>query len=540
MTRRLKSILLSMVVAIAAAVPAQSQVPETARPKLVLFITIDAMRPDYLSRFESQLTGGLGKLYKGGAVFTNAYQDHAITETAPGHSATMSGRFPVHTGVTANAAGVNDTTVTIIDAPGLLGASPFRFRGTTLIDWLVAKDPRTRVLSVSRKDRAAILPIGRSKQPVFWYAPNGIFTTSTYYGSALPDWVNAFNAHKIPASFAGRAWQLLLPESAYTEPDSVPTESGGIGFMFPHLASGSPDTAARFLAEFPWMDELTLDFALTGVNALKLGTGPQTDVLAISLSTTDAVGHRFGPDSREMHDQMLRLDRSLGVFLDSLFRLRNEKDVVIALTADHGLTPFPEVHAHDPNSGAIRVDVRPVLQRLSNSLAQAGVPDMGLNAIYGAYDGNGFSFDSGVLELDRSALAIAHVNPDSLLRALGAEFRRVPGVARADRISELVRADTVNDRIARRWLHMFSDESKAALVVTLAPYNYWLSGYSAQHGSPNDSDAHVPIIFYGNGVKPGRYPEFARVVDMAPTLAAIVHVTPQEKLDGRILQDAIR
>lgn len=539
MTRRLQSILLSIMLAVLVAVPARSQASDSSRPKLVLFITVDAMRPDYLSRFEPQLTGGLGRLYRGGAVFTNAFQDHAITETAPGHSETMSGRFPVHNGITANTAGVNDSTVTLIDAPGL-GASPFRFRGTTLTDWLIAKDSRTRVLSVSRKDRAAILPIGRSKQPVFWYAPNGNFTTSTYYGSTLPDWVNAFNARKLPASFAGRAWQLLLPESAYAEPDSVPIESGGIGFLFPHVEPGSPDSAARFLAEFPWMDGLTLDFALAGVNALNLGTGPETDVLAISLSTTDAVGHRYGPDSRELHDQILRLDRSLGTFLDSLFRIRNQKDVVIALTADHGLTPFPEVHALDPNIGAIRVNVRPALQRLSNSLAKAGVPGYGLNYVFGAYNGNGFSFDGGVLELDRPALAKAKINQDSLVRGLRADFLRVSGVARADRISDLARADTMNDRIARRWLHMFGDESKAALVVTLAPYNYWLSGYQAQHGSPNDSDAHVPIIFYGNGIKPGRYPEFARVVDMAPTLAVIVRATPQEKLDGHILQNAIR
>jgi predicted AlkP superfamily pyrophosphatase or phosphodiesterase len=538
MTHRLKSTLLSIVLTALVAAPAQSQAPDSPRPKLVLFITVDAMRPDYLSRFEPQLTGGLGRLYRGGAVFTNAFQDHAITETAPGHSATMSGRFPVHTGISANSAGVSDTTVTLIDAPGP-GASPFRFRGTTLIDWLVAKDPRTRVLSVSRKDRAAILPIGTSRQPVFWYAPNGNFTTSTYYGSVLPDWVNAFNARKLPASFAGRAWQLLLPGTAYPETDSIPAESGGVGFLFPHIEPGTPDSAARFLAEFPWMDELTLDFALAGVNALNLGAGPQTDVLAISLSTTDAIGHRYGPDSRELHDQILRLDRSLGAFLDSLFRIRNQKDVVIALTADHGLTPFPEVHAHDPNTGAIRVNVRPVLQRLSNSLSEAGVPGYGLNYV-GAYTGNGFSFDGGVLELDRSALTKAKINQDSLLRALRADFLSVPGVARADRISDLARADTVNDRIARRWLHMFGDEGKAALVVTLAPYNYWLSSYQAQHGSPNDSDAQVPVIFYGNDVKPGRYAEFARVVDMAPTLAAIVHATPREKLDGHVLQNAIR
>jgi predicted AlkP superfamily pyrophosphatase or phosphodiesterase len=528
-------ILLAGLVAGPVACQATSQQP----PKLVVFITVDAMRPDYLTRFSKQLTGGLGRLYNGGAVFTNGFQDHAITETAPGHSVIMSGRYPVHTGISANTAGVNDTTVSLIDASGL-GASPFRFRGTTLTDWLIAKDPRTRILSVSRKDRAAILPIGRSKQPVFWYALNGLFTTSTYYGSTLPEWVRAFNARKLPASYSGKAWQPLLPDSAYSEPDSVPIESNGVNFTFPHVESSSPDTATRLLSEFPWMDEITLDFAMTGVNALNLGAGPQTDLLSISLSTTDAVGHRYGPDSREIHDQILRLDRALGVFLDSLYRIRNPGDIVVALTADHGLTPFPEIHTHDPNAGAIRVDPRSVLQRLSNSLAAAGVPGHGLNFIAGAYTGNGFSFDAGVLELDRAALTKARINRDSLVRAVRAGFLKVAGVARVDRISELAQRDTVKDRIARRWLHMFSDDDKVALVVTLAPYNYWLSGYIAQHGSPNDIDAHVPIIFYGSGVKPGRYNEFAGVVDMAPTLAVIVHVTPQEKLDGRVLQNAIR
>ena len=519
--------------------PAGCQANNTQPPKLVVFITVDAMRPDYLTRFAPQLTGGLGRLYNGGAVFTNGFQDHAITETAPGHSVIMSGRYPVHTGISANTAGVNDTTVSLIDAVGL-AASPFRFRGTTLADWLIAKDARTRILSVSRKDRAAILPIGRSKQPVFWYAPNGIFTTSTYYGSSLPEWVRVFNARKLPESYAGKAWKPLLPDTAYSEPDSVPIESNGINFTFPHVESASPDTAARLLSEFPWMDELTLDFAMTGVNALKLGAGPQTDLLSVSLSTTDAISHRYGPDSREVHDQILRLDRALGAFLDSLYRIRNPADIVIALTADHGLTPYPEVHGHDPNAGAIRVNPRPLLQQLSNSLSAAGVPGYGLNFLAGVYTGNGFSFDGGVLELDRVALNKARINRDSLVRAVRAEFLKVPGVARADRISELAVRDTVSDRIARRWLHMFSDEEKAALVVTLAPFNYWLSGWIAQHGSPNDTDARVPIIFYGSGVKPGRYNEFAGVVDMAPTLAAIVRVTPQEKLDGHILQNAVR
>ena len=540
MIRRFNGTLLPIILLALIGYPAGSQTRSVAKPKLIVFITIDAMRADYLPRFEKQLTGGLGRLYKGGAVFTNAFQDHAITETAPGHSAMMSGRFPVHTGIVTNIAGVNDTTVSLVDALGP-GASPFRFRGTTLTDWLIAKDPRTRALSVSRKDRGAILPIGRSKQQVFWYAANGNFTTSTYYSTSLPEWVRAFNARKLPASYAGRAWRLLLSARAYNEPDSVALESGGVGLTFPHYESRVADSAARFLSEFPWMDDLTLDFALAGVKALKLGAGPQTDVLAISLSTTDAVGHRYGPDSRELHDQILRVDRGLGVFLDSLFRIRNRKEVVIALTGDHGLTPFPEVHAHDPNAGAIRVNVQPVLEQLSKSLAAAGVPGKGLTNTFGLYTGTGFLFDSGVLELDRAALAKANINKDSLVQSLRTAFLQVPGVARAERISELARRDTMNDKIARRWLHIFSDEDQAALVVSLAPYNYWLAGYwQAQHGSPNDPDARVPIIFYGRDVRPGWYSEFARVVDMAPTLAAIVGVTPQEKLDGHVLQHAIR
>lgn len=538
MIRALRSaILLSLLLLDAA--PADGQRQPDRTPKLLVFITVDGFRPDYLSRFDHQLTGGLARLYRRGAVFMNGYQDHAITETAPGHASTLSGRFPVHTGIITNIAGVSDSTVLLVDAMGA-GASPFRFRGTTLVDWLIARNSRTRALSVSRKDRAAILPIGKSKQAVFWYAPNGNFTTSSYYGSTLPEWVRAFNARRIPASYAGREWRLLLPSSRYPEPDSVPVESNGLGFTFPHIAPVIVDSLTRTLPEFPWMDDLTLAFALHGVRSLNLGKGPHTDVLAISLSTTDAIGHRYGPDSREVHDQILRLDRSLGAFFDSLFGIRNRNDVVVALTADHGMTPFPEVRSRDPNTGAKRVNPRQLLENLSNSLAAAGVPGGGLTYITGVYRGNGFLFDSGVLELDKPALSRAGVNRDSLVNAIQIAFRKEAGVARADRISELARRDTVSDHIARRWLHMFADEQRADVVVTLAPYNYWVAGYQAQHGSPNESDALVPIIFYGRDFRAGRYRDVARVVDMAPTLAAVLRVRPGEAVDGRVLRNALR
>jgi predicted AlkP superfamily pyrophosphatase or phosphodiesterase len=512
-----------------AAATAQSTSTRTpaATPRLVVFITVDAMRADYFERFKSQMTGGLAMLYRGGAVFTNGFHDHAITETAPGHASLMSGRFPVHTGISMNTAGVNDSTQFMVDS-GDSAASPFRFKGTTLTDWLATKDPRTKVLSVSRKDRGAILPIGRSKREVYWFTHNGLFSTSTYYADTLPTWVQRFNARNLPVSYAGKSWETLLPSSEYPEPDSVPLEDAGRLFLFPHVLPNDTVNAAQYLPAYPWMDDFTLQFALSGVRALGLGAGPETDVLAISLSTTDAVGHQYGPDSREMHDQLLRLDRYLGTFFDSLFKLRNKNDVVIALTADHGLTPFPEVHAHDPNGKARRVNWSPAVIEFRNSLRQKGVAPAALRV------------EDGVLTLDRAQLKKAGINPDSLVTAFRAAVLKIPGVIRADRISDLQKQDTTRDAIARRWLHMFDEKSGAELVITAEEYDYVRLNAQAQHGTAYDLDAHVPMLFYGAPFRAGSYSEFARTVDMAPTLAAVLHVKPLEKLDGHVLARAIR
>src|ERR1043166_9366122 len=173
----------------------------SAMPRLILFITVDQLQADMLDRYRSDLRYGYARLL-GGARFVNGYQDHAITETAPGHASTMSGRFPAHTGITSNSAGVIDPSYHLINAlPGEPGASPLRFQGTTLTDWLTSKAPRTHALSVSMKDRAAILPIGRSKQDIYWYSGNGNFTASNYYRDTLPAWVAAFNARHLPAKY---------------------------------------------------------------------------------------------------------------------------------------------------------------------------------------------------------------------------------------------------------------------------------------------------------------------------------------------------
>jgi predicted AlkP superfamily pyrophosphatase or phosphodiesterase len=517
---------------------AKSPAAQGPAPTLVVFITVDQLRADYLQRFYPQFTGGLKRLVDGGAVFTNAHQDHGTTETAPGHASTMSGRFPSHTGIVRNNAGVGDSSSPVIGSR-MEGASPFRFRGTVLADWMRSRDPRTRVLSVSRKDRAAILPVGRSKaQQVLWYAPDsgGMFTTSRWYGDTLPAWVQRFNARHPAQQYAGRTWDLLLPASAYPEPDSVRYESNGVDYVFPHASPADPRRAAASLAAYPWMDDLTAAAALEGLQALDLGRGPQADLLAVSFSTTDAIGHRFGPDSRELHDQVIRLDRVLGAFIDSVYRLRDSSRVVFALTADHGVGPIPQVHFKGTDPARGRADPFPVLAAHLRRLMALGAPQ------------DAIDFESGMVLFDRPALQAAHVSPDSLARAIAADLRRVPGILRVDFPRDLAGKAAKGDKFARRWLHSVSDDLAVGLLLTPEPYYYWTNlaewdGNSvnpATHGTPHDYDTNVPVVFYGPPFRAVKVGEFARVVDMAPTLARVLGVTPTEPLDGVVLQSALR
>src|SRR4051812_19922486 len=273
---------LSMVLMLACAAPplaAQGvdmpapQPSAASAPTLLVLVTIDQFRADYLQRFGPQLRGGLARLVNGGAWFTDAHQDHAITETAPGHATLLAGRFPRSTGIMMNSVGVADDGSPLIAGGIGPGASPRRFTGTTLVDWLHSADARSRALSVSVKDRGAILPVGRSRAEVYWYSPDGRFITSSYYRDTLPGWVNAFNARHLPQSYAGRAWTLLLPDSAYPEPDSVNAESGGQDIVFPHPLPDDPANAASLIRATPYIDEVVVALALDGVRALGLGAG---------------------------------------------------------------------------------------------------------------------------------------------------------------------------------------------------------------------------------------------------------------------------
>jgi hypothetical protein len=427
----------------------------------------------------------------------------------------------------ANRIGVDDDAASLIGVEGVGGASPRRFQGTTLVDWLRARNPQSRALSVSMKDRGAILPVGRSKADVYWYYPDGRFTTSKYYRDTLPDWVERFNARKLPRSFAGKSWTPLLPDRAYKEADSVSVEMSGANYTFPHLIPDDSAQAASMVRATPWMDEITLALALEGMRVLELGKTSRTDVLAVSLSAMDLIGHGYGPDSKEMHDNILRLDRSLGVFLDSLFKLRDSSRVALVLTGDHGVGTIPELADRSVKPIPVRVDALVLAAMLRGLIAAARI------------DSSFVSLDRPIVLADRNALKTRAAGLDSVLSTFALQARTLPGISRVDRFKDLLRGDTINDAITRRWAHQFPVRSNVEAVITLTPLSIF-SGLVATHGSPYDYDTNVPLIFTGPWFTPGRYQEFVRTVDLAPTLAEIAGVNPMERIDGVSLRRALK
>ncbi len=510
--------------AAALALPNGSPLADAPRPRLVVLIAVDQLRGDYFTRFERQLSGGFARFWREGAFFEQGRQDHAITETAPGHSTMLSGRWPAHTGIVTNPLGVSDPSTPLLELKDMgQGASPRRFHGTTLYDWLRASDSASRVLSVSRKDRGAILPVGRSRGEVYWF-DHGIFTTSTWYRTedTLPGWVREFNASDPVRTLAGSNWSLLLPDSAYPEPDTVQFEAGGGAVTFPHQLSANIDAAVLQIAGFPVMDSLTLAFALRGVERLRLGRGPATDLLVVSLSTTDAVGHAYGPDSRELHDQVLRVDRWLGRFMDSLGVLVPPQATVWALTGDHGITSLPEL-ATARGRSAGRVWPTDVLTEAAQ--LAAGDPS--------------FGFEAGLLFGDVRRVRARGVNLDSVTAALAAKVAGVPGVARVYTPKTLKRA-AATDTGAVLWRRTIPDDMGWVLCATVKPGFVWSPGrVIAEHGTTNLDDQWVPVAFLGPGFVARHFVEPVSTTDIAPTLAKVLGVRPSERLDGRALAQAL-
>jgi predicted AlkP superfamily pyrophosphatase or phosphodiesterase len=512
--------LTSIALATAAPAPLHGQqaggAARPAAPALVVLVTVDQLRGDYIDRFLPNLQGGLLRFRDEGVYFPRGEQDHANTSTAPGHSTLLSGRVPARTGILSNELGVPDPAHPLIGGATGEGASPHRFRGTTLYDWMLMADGGTRALSVGRKDRGAILPLGSARAHVYWW-DSGRFTTSTYYRGELPDFVKEWNARIDPAEWEDREWTLMLPASAYPEPDEQPWEGVGSNRanVFPHVMRGIEE-----MERFPWADSLTLDLALRGVRELGLGQrAGGTDLLSIALGTVDVVGHHFGPESRELHDMVLRVDRWLGHFMAELEAMVPAVRILYVLTSDHGVQPMPE-HLHaagDHDAGRVstarllRPAIEPLQQRFQHSL--------------------GASVHNGVLIADTAAMRARGINVPALSRELKQMLESVPGIQQAW-TPETLDAAPDSDPVARLFRRAIPP-SYGWLVAAQVRENWVMtSSIQATHGSWTAADRSVPIAFLGAGIRPQRVERMVPTVDIAPTLARLLGVRPSEVLDG--------
>jgi Type I phosphodiesterase / nucleotide pyrophosphatase len=515
-------------------------------PRLVLFVSVDQMHPEYLDRFAPLFTGGFKRLLERGAVFPHAYYRHANSETGPGHSVLLSGRHASSSGIIANDwyDSIVGGHVNVVSDPaqrplGGLGraASPANSLAVTVGDLLKKASPGSRVVGVSLKDRAAVLMAGRRADGAYWYESNaGHFITSTYYMDEAPAWLQAWNGESKADQFFGTTWSRLLPDAAlyerYAGPDAVAGEWDRVDTVFPHKIRGGAGSQAFYddLRRTPFADELTLDVALRAMEGHRLGQDESTDVLAVGFSATDIIGHTYGPDSQEMMDQLLRLDRLLGRFLDEVERRVGSGRTLFVLSADHSSMPLVEIlqaqgkAAKRVRSGDLE---RPVREALRERFPGAGE----LIAEY----------DDPHVYLDLERIAASGLKRADVEATISGALLATGFVERVYTHSMLMGDPPKNDRTFVLFRNSFFAPRSPHVIVQLKPWIYVDDEYSGGtgHGSVYDYDRHVPIVFMGTAIKPGRYEGPCGPEDIAPSLSRILALDYRLESDQRVLTEML-
>lgn len=540
--------------------PTSASRAKPTRPRLVLLIAVDQFRYDYLERFGDLFAeNGIRRLLREGASWSDANYDHVPTETAPGHATMLTGAWPSETGIIANdwydrAEGkrvnnVGDDTVRALGGGDKeVASSPRNLLCSTLGDELkLASNNRSRVVGVSLKNRAAILPSGHMADAAYWLSTQtGEFVSSTYYFERLPDWVARFNAQKPADKFFGAKWERLLPAAEYERragPDDAPWERGDgkLSFTFPHvLTGGLSKPGPEFydaLAYSPFTNDVLLDFAEQALTNEHLGEDNDTDVLTVSFSANDIVGHRYGPYSQEVMDVTLRVDRQIARLLDFVDARVGLRNTVVAFTADHGVAPSPP-HAESVHLPGSYVKVSEVMTAVRNRLrvrfGKSSERDTTADYVQ--------IYSNGQIYFNRSALERDGVQIEDAERIAGEAALTIPGVARYFTRTQLLNNSvSQGDAVARRVLHGYNARRSGDVVLISEPFRY-LADYVAvaTHGTPYSYDTHVPLVIMGGSIAHGLYRQPASPADIAPTLAALLAVQPPSSATGRVLTEALK
>ncbi len=507
--------------------PALSAAPPARKPKLVIAIIVDQFRYDYLLRFRDGYNAGLARLLDNGAVFTDAHYPHAHLVTAVGHSTYMSGAPPSISGIVANewwdretnqsVTSVSDPqTKSVGGIPGIAGSSPKRLLVSTIGDELKMADPAAHVIGISIKDRASILPSGHMADAAYWYDnDSNNWVTSDYYRAQLPEWAAAVNAKKTYRQFLGKSW---FPFDAKDES----------GQPFCTMVAG---TEARFCGNIeatPWGNEMIEAFAEAALAGEDLGRHRGTDLLTVSFSSNDYVGHAVGPDDPAVRDISIRTDRLIGKLLAAAEQRAGQENVLVVLSADHGVAPSPEVNKARKMPG----------ERLSDFALTGAINDSLIRKF-----GPGKWLMPGqpaMIYLNLETIAQKKLDRSEVERVAADAARAQPHIARVYTRHDLAAGAVQQDAIGRAMMLGFNPERSADIFVLQEPYALFEAAPGSSHGTPYDYDTHVPLIFMGAQIKAGTYSQHVWVNDVAPTLAQILGVETPSGSIGRVLAEILQ
>jgi predicted AlkP superfamily pyrophosphatase or phosphodiesterase len=507
-------------------VPASFASAYNAHPKLVVVIVIDQYRGDYLERYRDQFgDGGFRLLLDHGANFTDCNYDYANTRTAPGHATLFTGAYSNGHGIVANewwdpkkkkmVTSVEDDDAKLVGIDGAkTGASPHNLLADTLGDELkLATQGKARVFSLSLKDRAAILPGGFAADAAYWIDPkSGAWITSTYYRPNLPKWAQDFNAGNRAAKYWDRDWKNAGGDLLRSTAHRKSKDGSDAGFY-------------EVVGSTPFANEYELEFAKELVVYENLGAGQATDLLAISLSPNDILGHQVGPDSPEMAAMALALDRELADFFNFLGHQVGLANTWIALSADHGVSALPDAAKK---------------LRIPAANLDAGKLETQINSALTAKFSHAASYvklDYPVAWLDQDAFAAARIKERDAETAVG-EAMKQAGLRDYFAKSQLAAGQVPDTALGRKFLHSYSPEG--GWYVMGVPEIYTVGpSKGTDHASPYTYDTHVPLAFYGLPFRPGTYRTHAEPVDLASTLASLLGINAPTHAVGRVLTEAL-
>ena len=504
------------------------------KPKLVVAIMVDQFRYDYLTRFRGEYHGGFETLLSKGANFTNAFYAQVPTVTAVGHSIFLSGAMPAVSGMVANAwydrdeervvTSVCDWTEHVIGGdPGEKGAkcsdadpaSPRRLLVSTLGDELRDANSESKVIGISIKARGAILPSGHRAAGAYWFDDvTSNFVTSSFYMDTLPAWADAFNHQKLPEEYVNRKWENF-PRWDF------------------HAPASSRNRFAKLPAS-PWGNELIERFAEEAITGEKLGQREgATDLLTVSFSSNDYVGHAVGPDAPEVRDMSVRTDQLLGILFQALDRQVGMQNVLVVLSADHGVAPLPATDEIDKMPGGYAaVDVEDAIQSALNRKFGAANWIIPLGADTNVY------FDWRAIAKVKTAegrpVSASEVYAVARQAVLSIPQTHIARVYTRDQLDNGV----AGDFIATAEMNGYYPRRSGDLALVYEP-NYVPGTSGTSHFSPYAYDRHVPVLFLGARIKPGRYDDTITPNDIAPTLAAILDVQTPSGSSGRVLSQML-